>query len=103
MHPIFDLVNSGIAKSKSLLLLAEEQEWDQFTELDVERQAVLRSIKLEGLMLSDVENDRLHELMNQLISLNEQLEAVCTQQRSDAAEELQKIRKGNKVNKAYSQ
>lgn len=103
MHPIVDLVAEGISKSKALLLLAESSEWEQFSDLDAERQEILRSINLDNLVLSDSEHNTLQALMNELITLNTQLESLCIKQRSDVAQELQKINKGNKVSKAYSQ
>jgi len=103
MHPIFDQISVGIAKSKAQILLTESEQWDEFTELEPQRQEVLQSINSANITFSDDENERLHSLMNELIKLNEQLEIICIQQRSSAAEELQKIRKGNKVHKAYSQ
>jgi len=103
MHPIFDLVSDGIAKSKAQIALAESEQWDEFTEADKQRQVVLQSINLENITLSEADNEQLHSLMNTLIKLNEQLEQICIKERSHAADELQKMRKGNKVNKAYSQ
>ena len=103
MHPITDLVSEGISKSKALLLLAESSEWEQFSDLDAERQEILRSINLDNLVLSDSEHNTLQALMNELITLNTQLESLCIKQRSDVVQELQKISKGNKVSKAYSQ
>ena len=103
MHPIFELVSNCIAKSNSQVLLAESEQWDEFTKLENERHALLQLINLENLSLSESDNEHLHSLMSELIALNNQLEEICSQQRSVAAEELQKVRKGSKVSKAYSQ
>jgi len=103
MHSIFDLVSDCISKSQSQIALAESDQWDDFTEAESQRQKVLQSIKLENITLSEADNEQLHSLMNTLIKLNEQLEELCTHQRSIASNELQKMRKGNKANKAYSQ
>jgi len=103
MNPIFDLVSTIIAKSKALVLVAESEQWDKFNEIEAERQPLIQSLNLEGLALSASDNVRLHTLMSELIKLNDQLESLCVKQRSNAAGELQKIRKGHKVNKAYSQ
>jgi len=103
MHPIFSQVTDAITKSKALLLLAESEKWDEFTELATQRQQEISSINLENLNLSDSDNEQLHSLITELIALNEQLEKSCINQRSEAADALQKIRKGNKVSQAYSQ
>jgi hypothetical protein len=103
MHHIFDLVASSIAKSNELLVLADALEWENFSMLAVQRQRLVTSINVGSIELSAADNDRLHELINQLLVLNVKLEIICQQQRSETASELQKIRQGNKVSKAYSQ
>jgi len=103
MHPILALVSEGIAKSKALIEDAAAEKWDEFYALEAERQTLIRSINLENIILSESDNEQLHELMTKLIALNEQIESICVQQRDNAAGKLQDIRKGNKVSKAYSQ
>lgn len=103
MKSILELVTQGIEKSKALLLLADSEEWEKFTEQNAEREQILRQINLENLTLSEPDNRLLHSKMSELIALNKQLESVCITARSAAAAELTKIKLGNKVTKAYSQ
>ena len=83
--------------------MAESGEWETFLELEKKRQFILVELKLDNLDLNEEQYLKMQEPMLQLISLNEQLESVCIQQRSELAKELQKIQQGNKVNKAYTQ
>jgi len=103
MHPILDLVEEAIEKSKQLLSLSEKSEWDQFFDLEDERQGVLKRINTKQIELSISDNSELYQQLTELMALNEQLEKVCSQQRTEIADELRKINQGNKVNKAYTQ
>ena len=102
MSSILDSVLEGIKKSEQLLGLAESGEWEQFLELEEQRQATLAVLKLDNLDLNEQQYAEMHEQMNQLISLNEQLDIVCRQQRAHLVTELQKLSKGTKAKKAYS-
>jgi len=103
MHPILDLVEEAIEKSKQLLSLSEKSEWDQFFDLEDERQGVLKRINTKQIELSISDNSELYQQLTELMALNEQLEEVCSQQRTEIADELRKINQGSKVNKAYTQ
>lgn len=103
MHPVFELVDEAITKSRQQLLLAETADWELFTEQEADRQALLHSIKLEDIVLEDNDNEMLHRQMNELLSINERLESLGIKERSVAATELQKMRQSSKVNKAYGQ
>ena len=103
MIPEFKLVIDGIDKSKQLLVLAEAGEWEQFSELEQQRQSLLNRLRLENLELTGAQYAEVHSKMAELIDLNDQLENICRQQRSEIAEQLQKISHGNKATKAYSQ
>lgn len=98
-----DLVIDSINKSKQLLVLAETGEWEQFSELEIQRQANLAGLRLEGLDVTHTQYAELHSKMTELIDLNGQLENICRQQRSELAKQVQKISHGNKATKAYSQ
>ena len=103
MIPEFKLVIDGIDKSKQLLVLAEAGEWEEFLELEQQRQSLLNGLSLERLELTGSQYAEVHAKMEELIDLNEQLEVICRQQRSELAKQLQKISHGNKATKAYSQ
>jgi len=103
MVPEFKLVLDGIAKSKQLLALAKASNWEQFSELEQQRQALLKGLQLEHIELTGAQYAEVHSKMAELIDLNDQLENICRQQRSEIAEQLQKISHGNKATKAYSQ
>ena len=98
-----DLVIDSINKSKQLLVLAETGEWEQFSELEIQRQTNLAGLRLEGLNVTHTQYAELHSKMTELIDLNDQLEVICRQQRSELAKQVQKISHGNKATKAYSQ
>ena len=102
MNTLFDLSTDVILISKQLIVYAEESEWDEFAELDAKRQSLVRSINLESLALSDEENQMFHDLLTEMIALNEQLEKICIEQRAVLAEKLKEIRLGVKAKQAYS-
>ncbi len=99
----FQLLADIIEKSKLLLSLSSESKWDVFSELDEERQALIKSISLENVELLESDYNDLQTQMNELIMLNKKLESVCLKQRNIIADELHGFRKNNKVAQAYSQ
>jgi flagellar protein FliT len=103
MIPEFKLVIDGIDKSKQLLVLAEAGEWEQFLELEHQRQSLLSGLSLENIGLTGAQYAEVQTKMAELIDLNDQLEAICRQQRSELAKQIQKISHGNKATKAYSE
>ncbi len=103
MSLVLNLVAEGIDKSRKQLLLAASEEWDDFLLLEASRQQLLRSIKVDGIALSEADGAMLYKKMTILIELNEQLASICLQRRSELAVNLKKIRVGSKVSKAYSQ
>jgi flagellar protein FliT len=98
------LISQGIEKSKQLLKLAEADDWDAFHELEAERQSDFTSLHLDNLNnLTDVQHAEVLKQMEMLVDLNQQLEEVCRQQRSDLSAQMKKFTQGNKAKKAYSQ
>lgn len=98
------LISQGIEKSKQLLELAEEGDWDAFSQLEAERQSNLESLQLGGFNnLTDAQHAEVQKQMEMLIDLNRKLEEVCRQQRSDFADKMKTFTQGNKAKKAYSQ
>jgi len=102
MSSIFDSVIEGIKLSEKLLGLAESGEWEQFLELEAQRQSTLSVLKLDNIDLNEAQYIRIREKMAQLIDLNGQLETVCQQQRAFLVTALQKLSKGSEAKKAYS-
>jgi two-component sensor histidine kinase len=102
VNTLFDLATDIIVISRQLVLQAEASQWEEFTELDAKRQSLVRSLNLEHIELSDQDNIRFRSLMNEMISLNEQLGTICTEQRSVLAKKLTEIRLGAKATEAYS-
>jgi len=102
MNTLFDLTTDVIVISKQLIVFAEESKWDEFSELDAKRQSLVRSINVESLELSDEDNVVFRDLLNEMISLNEQLGIICTEQREELAGKLKELRVGAKAKKAYS-
>jgi hypothetical protein len=100
---VIDLVAEGVDKSRKQLLLAASEEWDDFLLLEASRQQLLRSINVGSVTLSEADSALLYKKMTTLIELNEQVESICLQRRSELAVNLKKIRVGSKVSKAYSQ
>lgn len=97
-----ELVLDCISRSKSLLIVATEDNWEQFSELEEKRQQQLNKINLENLQLSDSEHEEISTLMNELITLNQQLSSACEQQRKTAMQEFKNLNQGIKANNAYS-
>jgi hypothetical protein len=96
------LVTEGIIQSKRLLEVAALGDWDAFFEIDEKRQSALRTLTLN---VDDIQDEELLEMTNsmlELIELNQQLEAICRQERQVMMEQLQKFRHGHKAHKAYS-
>ena len=102
MSSILNSVLDGISKSEQLLGLAEAGEWEEFLDLEQQRQEVLAVLKLDGLDLNEQQYAEMKDQVAQLIELNEQLEIVCQQHRSFLVSELQKLSKGTEAKKAYS-
>ena len=98
-----NLITDAIKKSKQLLTLSNESKWEQFVELETQRQALIKAINLENTELLEQDYNDLHIQMNELISLNKKLESICLKQRNIIANELKSYRKNNKVAQAYSQ
>jgi len=99
----FDSISDAIGKSEQLLLLSQQSKWDDFLELDAERQALISGFDFKDISLSEADYTKLQHQMNKLISLNEKLESTCLAQREEIAGEMKKIRKNNKVAQAYMQ
>ena len=99
----FDLIVDGISKSKQLLGLADAGEWEQFAELEKQRRLDLGQLHLENLELTSAQYVKLHSKMEKLVELNNQLELICQQQRTELAGQLKKLAHGNKATKAYAQ
>jgi len=98
------LISQGIDKSTQLLKLAEADDWDAFHELEAERQSDFSSLHLDKLNnLTDTQHAEVQKQMAMLVDLNQQLEVVCREQRSDLSDQMKKFNQGNKAKKAYSQ
>lgn len=102
MSTVLTLVSTLISESEQSLLLADSEQWDAFTELEQVRQERIKQLDLRNVNLSEQEDTRLREQMAQLITLNNKIEAICREKRSEAVSELKKINQGNKAKKAYS-
>jgi Fe-S cluster biosynthesis and repair protein YggX len=98
------IISQGIDKSTQLLKLAEADDWDAFHELEAERQSDFTSLQLGKLNnLTDAQHAEVQKQMAMLVDLNQQLEEVCREQRSDLSDQMKKFTQGNKAKKAYSQ
>ena len=98
------LISQGIDKSTQLLKLAKADDWDAFHELEAERQSDFTNLQLENLNnLTDAQHAEVQKQMAMLVDLNQQLEEVCREQRSDLSDQMKKFTQGNKAKKAYSQ
>jgi len=98
-----DTVTEIIKKSKQLLMLSAESKWEEFANLEEKRQLLIKAINLENTVLLEKDYNDVYMQMNELISLNKQLESICLEQRNIIANELKSYRKNNKVAQAYSQ
>ncbi len=96
-------VTEIIKKSKQLLMLSAESKWEEFANLEEKRQILIKAINLENTVLLEKDYNDVYMQMNELISLNKQLESICLEQRNIIANELKSYRKNNKVAQAYSQ
>jgi hypothetical protein len=102
MSSILALVATLISESEQSVLLAESEQWDAFSELEKIRQEHIQELDLRNVNLSEQEDQLLREQMALLITLNDKIEAICREKRSEAVTELKKINQGNKAKKAYS-
>ncbi len=98
----FDLIQDVTEKSKQLLALAKESNWDEFSKLNTERQSILLNFDFENMNLSERDSDRLYAKMSELVILNDELESICVTQHGEIASELQNITQGAKAVQAYS-
>lgn len=102
MSSILALVATLISDSERLVLLAEAEEWDTFSELEQARQKRIKQIDLRNVNLPEQQQIDLRSQMQALIALNSKIEAICREKRSETTAELQKLTTGNKAKKAYS-
>ena len=96
------LISTLIADSEKLVKLAEADDWEAFSVLEVSRQTQLKTLDLRNVDLTDHAHNQVQTKMKQLIQLNETLGNICREQRNEAMAELQKLTAGNKATKAYS-
>jgi hypothetical protein len=97
-----ELIVKGITMSKSLLRFAENEEWQQFSELELQRQSILSKLDLQTAQVSDSQYDELQQAMTSLITLNSQIETICRQQRDEIADHLKQLNTGKNAKNAYS-
>jgi len=102
MSSQIELIVKGIGMSKALLQLAEQQDWKQFLELTQKRQEVLSKLDLQSASVNASQHDEIQQKMTLLMKLNDQIEAVCKQQRSEIADNLKQLNKGKNAKNAYS-
>ena len=96
------LISILISDSEKLITLAEAADWEAFTALEITRQAKLKTLDLCNVNLTEQEHNQVQTKMKRLIQLNEQLTAICEQQRGETMNEITKLTAGNKAKKAYS-
>ena len=98
------LISQGIDKTTQLLKLAEADDWDAFNQLEEKRQSDFTNLQLAKLNnLTDAQHAEVQKQMAMLVDLNQQLEVVCRERRSDLSDQMKKFTQGNKAKKAYSQ
>jgi len=97
-----ELIVKGIDMSKTLLRLAEQQEWQQLLELTQQRQETLSKLDLQSESVNSSQHAEIQKKMTLLLELNDQIEIVCRQQRSEIADNLKQLNKGKNAKNAYS-
>ena len=102
MSSQIELIVKGIDMSKALVKLAEQQEWQQFLELTQQRQETLSKLDLQSASVNASQHEEIQQKMTLLMKINDQIEAVCMQQRSEIADNLKQLNKGKNAKNAYS-
>lgn len=102
MSSALDLVTTLISESEQLVSLAESEEWDAFSELEQERQSHVKQLDLRNVDLPEQQNLELRNQMAVLIVLNDKVEAICREKRSETVKDLKTLNQGNKAKKAYT-
>ena len=97
-----ELIASAIAMSETLLTLAEQQDWQQFSQINQQRQTVLTQLDLQSVQTTPDQHQQLQQKMSSLITLNSQIEAICRQQRDEIADSIKQLNKGKTAKNAYS-
>lgn len=103
MASTIDLINQGIALSKQSIALADAEDWDAFADIETQRQSLMRKVTVESSSLTTTEIVALREAMQQMITMNKEIEQRCIQHRSQLGSELQNLRQGSKAHKAYTE
>lgn len=102
LNLLFDLATDIILISRQLISHAENAQWDEFAELDAKRQSLVRTIDLKDVDLTEEESVTFRGLMKEMIKLNDQLGALCINQRTELAKKLTEIQLGAKAKIAYT-
>jgi len=102
MSSQIELIVKGIDMSKALLQLAEQQEWQQFLELTQQRQETLSKLDLQSASVNASQHEEIQQKMTVLMKLNDQIETVCKQQRSEIVDNIKQLNKGKNAKNAYS-
>lgn len=102
MTPTQILITTLILQSERLLSLAEIDQWDDFSVLELERQRHLKQLDLAELSLAEQASIDLRNNVQALMNLNDRLEVTCRKKRKNIAADIEKINQGNKAKKAYT-
>ncbi|QBQ54617.1 flagellar protein FliT [Nitrosococcus wardiae] len=88
-----------LALSQKMLLKAQEGAWQELADLQVERDKVLQQLFPPGNPLVSFPFAR--QRLEQLFSLNEQIVALCQQERDCFAQGLRKLQQGSQACDTY--
>lgn len=87
-----DILDDLLDLTQKMLLKAQEGAWQELANLQAERDRILRQNELQGQAF--VAFPLARPRLEQLLSLNEQITALCQQERERSTQGLKKLQQG---------
>ncbi|MEX1200537.1 MAG: flagellar protein FliT [Methylophaga sp.] len=93
------IIEESLKLSEQQLLHVKQSEWDAFHAMEPKRQQLIRS--LSNVDVDVGSPDEIRSDLETLISINDEIEKRCIEQRNELMKLLVDIRAGAKASKAY--
>lgn len=94
-----DSLKQAITLSEKMLAYAEVENWQAFFETEAARQKWI--VQIDTQKCGDQEREFAATFLAQLLNLNQQLEQICINQRTESISKIQELNQGNRAAKAY--
>lgn len=105
MHPLIATMTDVINLTDSLLLEAQNDDWDAFEENLQKRQGLLESITAAGAvesLASEGFGELAAQLINDIAAQNERLAALAATKQNELTHAMRQLAKGDKLKNTYN-